>query len=191
MLAPRDTPSRERRRLDGLWSFAFDHARTGRVDGWWRGPLRDAGRMPGAEQLQRHSGGQQQVTTMSATSGTSVRLPDPLRGLGGGQRVPPPASMPPPTGPPSGPYETNAPASTQAGYTPFEADVSAFVVPGRPHRLTVVVNNELTWGSILARHRRGSWRTEQASACYHDFFNYAGLHRGVWLSTTPPAHVAT
>ncbi len=25
---------------------------------------------------------------------------------------------------------------------------------------------------------------------YHDFFNYAGLHRGVWLYSTPPSHIA-
>ena len=31
----------------------------------------------------------------------------------------------------------------------------------------------------------GSRRQRQ----YHDFFNYAGLHRSVWLSTTPRAHI--
>ena len=42
MLAPRDTSSRERRRLDGLWSFAFDLDGSGRSAGWWRGPLPNA-----------------------------------------------------------------------------------------------------------------------------------------------------
>ena len=78
----------------------------------------------------------------------------------------------------------------EGGYTPFEADVSAFVVPGAACRLTVVVNNELTWESIppgiVEVLPDGTRRQRQ----YHDFFNYAGLHRSVWLYTTPHAHIA-
>ena len=77
----------------------------------------------------------------------------------------------------------------EGGYTPFEADVTAFVVPGEDHRLTVVVNNELTWESIppgiVEVLPDGTRRQRQ----YHDFFNYAGLHRSVWLYTTPTAHI--
>ncbi len=78
----------------------------------------------------------------------------------------------------------------EGGYTPFEADVTDLVVPGEQCRLTVVVNNELTWESIppgiVEVLPDGTRRQRQ----YHDFFNYAGLHRGVWLSTTPRAHIA-
>jgi beta-glucuronidase len=73
----------------------------------------------------------------------------------------------------------------EGGYTPFEVDVTAFVKPGEEHRLTVVVNNELTWQSIppgvVEVLPNGTRRQRQ----YHDFFNYAGLHRSVWLYTTP------
>jgi beta-glucuronidase len=77
----------------------------------------------------------------------------------------------------------------EGGYTPFEADVTAFVRPGEEHRLTVVVNNELSWESIppgvVEVMANGTRRQRQ----YHDFFNYAGLHRSVWLFTTPIAHI--
>ena len=76
-------------------------------------------------------------------------------------------------------------AEHEGGYTPFEADVSALVSPGEECRLTVVVNNELTWQSIppgvVEVLPDGTRRQRQ----YHDFFNYAGLHRSVWLYTTP------
>src|SRR5438445_4371941 len=39
-------------------------------------------------------------------------------------------------------------AEHEGGYTPFEADITAVVHPGSIHRITVVVNNELTWQSI-------------------------------------------
>src|SRR3954452_16028155 len=39
MLAPRDTATRERPSLDGLWRFALDASNAGRRDGRWRGPL--------------------------------------------------------------------------------------------------------------------------------------------------------
>ena len=77
----------------------------------------------------------------------------------------------------------------EGGYTPFEADVTAVVAPGEPCRLTVVVNNELSWESIppgiVEVLADGTRRQRQ----YHDFFNYAGLHRSVWLYATPQAHI--
>jgi beta-glucuronidase len=39
MLAPRDTPTRERKSLNALWRFALDAARDGRAEGWWMQPL--------------------------------------------------------------------------------------------------------------------------------------------------------
>ena len=76
------------------------------------------------------------------------------------------------------------------GYTPFEADVTELVQPGAAHRLTACVNNELTWDTIpprIVRPRADGGRTQHV---FHDFFNYAGLHRSVWLYATPKAHIA-
>jgi hypothetical protein len=46
VLRPRDTPTRERRPLNGLWRFALDAAGRGRAEQWWRAPLADALDMP-------------------------------------------------------------------------------------------------------------------------------------------------
>ena len=79
-------------------------------------------------------------------------------------------------------------AEHEGGYTPFEADVTGVVEPGAENRVTVVVNNVLTWQSIPPGY------VEQTpdgprQHYFHDFFNYAGLHRPVWLYTTPGAHI--
>ena len=79
-------------------------------------------------------------------------------------------------------------AEHEGGYTPFEADVTELVAAGEQVRITAVVNNELSWQSIPpgfvvdtedGRHLQ----------YYHDFFNYAGLHRTVWLYATPASYV--
>jgi beta-glucuronidase len=75
-------------------------------------------------------------------------------------------------------------ARHEGGYTPFEADVSEHVRPGQEVRITVVVDNRLTWRSIppgIVENGRQTY--------FHDFFNYAGLHRSVWLYSTPRTHV--
>ena len=45
MLAPRDSRSRDCRRLDGLWRFRFDTGGEGEAGRWWQGPL------PGAREM--------------------------------------------------------------------------------------------------------------------------------------------
>ena len=45
MLAPRESRSRDCRRLDGLWRFRFDAGGEGIAGQWWRGPL------PGAREM--------------------------------------------------------------------------------------------------------------------------------------------
>src|SRR3954464_2244950 len=39
MLSPRESPTRERLSLDGLWRFALDREGRGRGDRWWAGAL--------------------------------------------------------------------------------------------------------------------------------------------------------
>ena len=79
-------------------------------------------------------------------------------------------------------------AEHEGGYTPFEADVTDLVRPGAEHRITVVVNNVLSWQSIppgVVEDTPDGPRQRY----FHDFFNYAGLHRSVWLYATPRSHV--
>ncbi|MCZ9340610.1 beta-glucuronidase, partial [Streptomyces sp. TRM76130] len=46
MLRPRDTSTRERRSLNGLWAFRLDPEGAGREAGWWRSRLPGAREMP-------------------------------------------------------------------------------------------------------------------------------------------------
>ena len=184
MLRPQDTVTRETKRLDGIWNFTADTAGVGHAESWWRAALPDARRMPvpssfndvlvdGA--LHDHVGdvwyqhqvyiprgwaGQRIVLRFdAATHRATVWLGD------------------------------SCVLAHEGGYTPFESDVTAFVTPGEQTRLTVAVNNELSWQSlppgVVEVLPDGTRRQRQ----YHDFFNYAGLHRSVWLYTTPRARI--
>jgi beta-glucuronidase len=77
----------------------------------------------------------------------------------------------------------------EGGYTPFEADVTEHVRPGEEARVTVVVNNELSWTSIPPGFVQELDDGRRVQQYFHDFFNYAGLHRSVWLHATPRVHV--
>jgi beta-glucuronidase len=80
-------------------------------------------------------------------------------------------------------------ADHTGGYTPFEVDVSARVEYGEPVRVTVCVNNELSMNTIppgRVEHRGDGTRSQHT---FHDFYNYAGLNRSVWLYSTPPEHI--
>jgi beta-glucuronidase len=78
--------------------------------------------------------------------------------------------------------------SHEGGYTPFAADVSADVFAGDEVRVTVCVNNTLSFQSIPPGVIEDS-PTGKKQLYWHDFFNYAGLHRSVWLLATPVAHL--
>jgi beta-glucuronidase len=183
MLAPRDTSTRERKSLNGLWRFALDAAGAGRDEGWGNGV--PAGRempvpasyndvFPDAR-LHDHIG--------DAWYETSVRVPAGWDGerivlrfdsathravvwVNGTQVV-----------------------EHEGGYTPFEADVTDVVEPGAEARLVAVVNNVLTWQSIPPGYVEET-PDGPRQRYFHDFFNYAGLHRSVWLYSTPRAHVS-
>ena len=77
MLRPRETPTRERKSLDGLWRFALDPDGRGRERGLVERPARRRARDPGPGELQRRLRRRRGCTTTSATSGTrpSVRVP--------------------------------------------------------------------------------------------------------------------
>jgi beta-glucuronidase len=81
-------------------------------------------------------------------------------------------------------------AEHEGGYTPFEADVTDHVRAGEEVRLTVVVNNELHWTSIPPGSVVELEDGRRMQGYFHDFFNYAGLHRSVWLHATPRTHLS-
>ena len=185
MLRPQDNAARETRRLDGIWDFTIDPDGVGRDRGWWHAALPGAVPMPVPSSyndvlvdpaVHDHVGdawyqrtffvprgweGQRVVLRFdAATHRCAVYVDDTLV------------------------------AEHEGGYTPFEADLTSLAAPGRPLRVTAVVNNELTWESlppgVVEVTPDGTRRQRQ----YHDFFNYAGLQRGVWLYSTPTRYIA-
>src|SRR3954453_21203520 len=179
MLRPQDTPTRERKSLNGLWRFRLDADGSGREAGWWQGPLADSRHMPvPASYNDVYADPAVRAHVGDAWYQTVVRVP---RGWAG-QRVV--LRFDAATHRAVVWVDDVEVARHEGGYTPFEADVTDHVVPGEVVRVTVVVDNRLTWHSLppgIVENGRQTY--------FHDFFNYAGLHRSVWLYSTPPAHV--
>ena len=183
MLRPQDTATRERKSLAGLWDFRLDPALVGVDQRWFDGPLAEARTMPvPASYNDVLVGTEGRDHVGDAWYQTTVRVP---RGWAD-QRV-----------------VLRFDAATHAatvwvdgtevvrhvgGYTPFEADVTELVTPGGEVRVTATVNNELTFQTIPPGVIRETLHGRRQQY-FHDFFNYSGLARTVWLYATPRTRV--
>jgi beta-glucuronidase len=183
MLRPQDTATRERKNLNGLWQFALDPEGRGHTDRWFAGPLSDAREMAvpasfndiAADAAVRDYFGdvwyQRTVWVPRGWEGQRIVLHFESATHRAAVWI----------------NEAEV-VSHEGGYTPFEADITDHVTPGQEVRITALVNNTLHWQSIPpgviedtpAGKRQRYW---------HDFFNYAGIHRNVWLYATNPAHL--
>ncbi|GAB3274585.1 beta-glucuronidase [Kineosporia babensis] len=183
MLRPTETATRESKRLDGIWDFVLDPEGRGRREQWWQAALEAPVQMPVPASyndilvdtgLKDHVGDVWYQTT--------IRVP---RGWTGERIV---LRFDSATHAAVAWVDGHQVAEHAGGYTPFETDVTDLVVPGSEHRLTVVVNNELNWQTIppgiVTDTARG-----RSQRYFHDFFNYAGLHRSVWLRSTPQTRI--
>jgi beta-glucuronidase len=185
MLRPQDNMARETKRLDGTWDFAADFAGVGRQQRRWEGSLVGAQKMPVPSSyndvlvdaaVHDHVGDVWYQRTVFVPRGWSG-MRTVLRFDAATHRA-------------TVWVDDREVLEHEGGYTPFEVDVTDIVQPGESFRLTVVVNNELTWESIPP----GTIETKpdgvRRQHYYHDFFNYAGLHRSVWIYATPPSSIA-
>jgi beta-glucuronidase len=183
MLGPQDNGVRECKRLDGLWQFVADPDGVGRAEKWWRRPLHGARSMPVpasyndllvAPEVHDHVGDVWYQQTVFVPAGWSQRRI--LRFDAATHRA-------------TVWVDDTEVVSHEGGYTPFEVDVTRHTTPAQAIQITVVVSNELTWGSIppgiVEEQPDGSRRQKY----YHDFFNYAGLHRSVWLHAVPQTYI--
>jgi beta-glucuronidase len=183
MLRPQDSATRERKPLAGLWRFRLDPAGEGRTAEWFKGPLADAREMAvpasfndiAADPAVRNYFG-------DVWYQTTVRVP---RGWDG-QRI-------------VLHFESATHRATvwvndaevvahEGGYTPFEAEVTDHVQAGEEARVTVVVNNTLSFQTIPPGVIEDT-PDGKRQIYWHDFFNYAGIHRPVWLYATGTAHL--
>jgi beta-glucuronidase len=183
MLRPKDTKTREVKNLDGLWHFALDGGRAGQQDRWFAGPLTDAREMAvpasyndiAADAVVRDHVGpvwyQRSVWVPRGWSGRRIVLH--FESATHRARV----------------WVNDVEVvSHVGGYTPFEVDVTDQVTPGVEARITVEVDNTLTFQSIPPGVVEDTPHGPR-QRYWHDFFNYSGLHRSVWLYATDPAHL--
>lgn len=184
MLRPQDNATREARRLDGLWEFTVDADGVGRTESWWVTGLPDARPLPVPASYndllvepsaRDHVGDVWYQRTVFVPRGWA------------GQRVV--LRFEAATHRATVWLDDVQVADHEGGYLPFEADVTALARPGGSHRITVVVNNELTWQSIPPGYVDVRPDGTRRQRYHHDFFNYSGLHRSVWLHATPMVHV--
>jgi beta-glucuronidase len=183
MLRPQDTATRERKPLTGLWRFRLDPAGEGRSAQWFKRPLPDAGEMAvpasfndiAADPAVREYFG-------DVWYQTTVRVP---RGWDGQRIV---LHFESATHRATAWVNGAEVVSHEGGYTPFEAEVADHVQAGEEALVTVVVNNTLNWQSIPPGVIEDTPHGKR-QVYWHDFFNYAGIHRPVWLYATGRAHL--
>ena len=184
MLRPQDTRTRERKSLVGLWDFRLDAAGAGRAARWFAGPL------PGAVQAPVPSSYNDVFADAAARDHvgdawyqTTARIP---RGWAEQRIV---LRFDSATHRAVVWVGDTKVAEHEGGYTPFEADITDLAQPGDEVRISTVVNNELTFQTIPPGvvHDTPEGRRQQY---FHDFFNYAGLHRAVWLYATPTTYIS-
>ena len=184
MLRPQDSRTRETKRLDGVWDFRLDAERVGRANGWYIGPLDDPVPMavPASyNDVLADIGGRGHVG--DAWYQRTARIP----ASWGGRRIV--LRFDAATHRAVVWVGDRVVAEHEGGYTPFEADVTGLVRPGEEVRITAVVDNRLSFQSIppgVVVHGEDGPRQHY----WHDFFNYAGLHRSVHLFATPTTYVA-
>ena len=183
MLRPQDTSTRETKRLDGIWSFQLDRSSEGRDAGWFRAGLpapRDMAVPASSNDLTADTAVREYVGDIWYQR--SVRVP---RGWADQRIVLHFESATHRATVWVGDQEV---VSHEGGYTPFEADVTDFVTAGEEVRITALVNNTLSFQSIppgvIEQTPAGP-----AQRYWHDFYNFAGIHRSVWLTATPQARV--
>ncbi|GKX29775.1 beta-glucuronidase [Vallitalea longa] len=82
-------------------------------------------------------------------------------------------------------------AEHKGGYLPFEAEINEYIEYGRENRITICVNNVLDWttlppGEVVEMKENHRYPNgHKVQKYFHDFYNYAGLHRPIKIYTTP------
>ncbi|TMR94137.1 beta-glucuronidase [Nonomuraea basaltis] len=178
MVKPRSTPTRELVNLDGLWRFSVAGTQP------WTGPLDTTleAAVPASyndlftdSAIRDHVGWvwyQRQVRVPRGWAGERVVLRVDAATHQGQVYV-----------------DDVLVAEHVGGYTPFEADITEHVRAGQEFRLTIGVNNELTDTTIPPGTITVTADGRRRQTYLHDFYNYAGLARSVWLCSRPAVHV--
>ncbi len=179
MLYPRESETREVKDISGLWKFKVDFNNEGRNEEWFKKPLENSMEMavPASynditqdPDIRDHVGDvwyEKDIFVSNKWKNDRIVLR-----IGSATHY--------------GEVWINGKflISHQGGYTPFEADIGDHIEYDKPNRITICVNNELTFETIppgKIEYAEG----KRIQKYYHDFFNYSGLHRPVKIYTTP------
>lgn len=184
MLRPQDNRCREAKSLDGQWEFRIDWAGVGREQHWEAGRLADSRPMAVPASYQDlftdaathdffgDAWYQREIVVPASWAGRTIAL-----------------------------YFESATHTAdvwvagrhvghhEGGYLPFECDLTDVVAPGSSALVTVAVNNELSWQTIPPGVVVTSAAGERRLNYFHDFYNYSGIHRTVWLVARPAAGI--
>ena len=184
MLTVRQTPSRNVFSLDGLWDFCIDADNNGIEKGWASAPLPHSQAMPvpasyndvTLDTAQRDHVGylwyQRKVVVPRFAEGERLILR-----FGSATHA---ATV----------WVDGEEVATHfGGYLPFEADVTNAVTGKSEVLLTVAVDNRLSWQTIPPGYISKDSTGREVQTYFHDFYNYTGIHRHVWLYTRPAVAV--
>lgn len=183
MLRPRDSMTRDAVQIVGLWDFCFDPENKGVEEKWYAQGLKEPVRMTtGAsfndifttKQERDYSGAfwyRKQVKIPYTAPGHRVVLH--FESVTHGAKVW---------------VNDTMVCQHSGGYLPFEVDITDVAVPGEFAYITVRANNILSFETvppgIIVQELSGP-----KQRYWHDFFNYAGIHRPVWLCTVPQQRI--
>ena len=183
MLRPRDSVTRDAVQIPGLWDFCFDPDNRGIAEKWYDSGLENPVRMAiGASFNDIFTSGRLRDYSGAFWYRKQIKIPD----FGPGRRVvlyfesvTHNAQV----------WVNSAPVCRhEGGYLPFEADITDVVKPGGFAFVTVRADNILSFETIPP-----GIITQEPSGpkqrYWHDFFNYAGIHRPVWLSVVPEKRI--
>ncbi|XP_040280718.1 beta-glucuronidase [Bufo bufo] len=202
MLYPRETPTRELKELNGIWSFRADRSPQrdeGFQQQWYKRPLRESGPVIDMPVPASYNDITQDIGLRDFIGWVwyekEVWLPSRWLDDVASNRILLRVG--------SAHYFSivwvNGVQVTlhEGGHLPFEANISSVLkgILGTPCRITIAVNNTLTLNTLPpgyiqymndpTRYPKGYFvqNTE------FDFFNYAGIHRPVVLYTTPSVYI--
>ena len=184
MLRPQSTATRELLNLDGLWNFKVDFNGEGFNQNWAAKPLDTKLQAPVPASYN-------DIFTDTAIRNhvgwvfyqRSVRVP---RGFAG-ERI----NVRIDSATHEGIVFVNGKevARHVGGYMPFSADITDHVKAGEAFNLTIAVNNVLTNETIPPGRVVTGDNGVKTQTYLHDFYNYAGLARSIWLYSVPAVNV--
>ncbi|MEN2984437.1 MAG: beta-glucuronidase [Dictyoglomaceae bacterium] len=190
MLYPRESEKREVKDLSGIWRFKVDKENKGLREEWYKKPLEDAILMPVPSSynditqdisIRDHIGyvwyerkffvpfswkDKRIFIRVGSASHYAILWIN-------GEKI----------------------VEHKGGFLPFEGEITPFVEFGKENRLVIAVNNILDWNSLPPgeiieykdpMHPEG-YKTQEY---YFDFYNYSGIHRPVFLYTTPKNYIS-